>query len=812
MNMVTKTAIANMKYHKGKNVLTGIAIFLTSLLLLVVPTVGKDMIDIQFNMVNKTYPTWHALYRDVSEKQAEQLSAHHDISVYGLRSDVGCFMSETASVNMCYMDESAMELYKLGLQEGRMPEKTEEIVLSQGIIKELGVSAALGDTVTIPYQIRRDGGLGKKQERTFTLVGLLADSEEDLAKRSYIALVSKAFIQEEQGADKVAYNFLFQVTGDENVTTDAIEGTIKDIAEGFGIRESNTAVNTPYLEANYVDPAFLGGIIIIMIIIVLAGIITIYSIYYVSMIQRVQEFGKLKAIGTTKRQLKQLVLREGFAVAGIAMPVGLLGGSLLIKWILRLYSGFSNDNDMQAIIDSGEVQLLHGWIYILAIGVTLVTIYLSLLVPMRKAAKISEIEAMRYQGDKYAIKRKGMGYTFMNIGRLTKTYLAGNKKRNMITILSMSITGVFLLVIATVLSCANAEQCADYETMGQYDIYVITESGNQEHPEREWSTIMQNNPITDAMSEKIQALDGVENVDIFSSLEISCDRFEEGMGLCGVPEEYAKNVEKEILDGHVTYEELKSGDKVVLDNKMLYWYPELKLGDILHLQIKDGDRLIEKDVEIAAIGDYSIGFANFNMLIMAKEAIDNMVENNANSILHVYGEKRYDEMLEKALIDIISESGVLGMQSWQRVYETWKDNLTMISSTCYIFLGILSVICIMNLINTMMNSVYVRRKELGMLQAIGMTNKQLTAMLWQEGMFYTFGTLIISVGFGSVLGYPAYLWAKHDGLLSIHEYHYPWTAAIIVTVVMIVLQCVLAFVLSRSVQRDSLIERIRFSE
>ena len=99
-----------------------------------------------------------------------------------------------------------------------------------------------------------------------------------------------------------------------------------------------------------------------------------------------------------------------------------------------------------------------------------------------------------------------------------------------------------------------------------------------------------------------------------------------------------------------------------------------------------------------------------------------------------------------------------------------------------------------------------------MLQAIGMTNKQLTAMLWQEGMFYTFGTLIISVGFGSVLGYPAYLWAKHDGLLSIHEYHYPWTAAIIVTVVMIVLQCVLAFVLSRSVQKDSLIERIRFSE
>lgn len=57
----------------------------------------------------------------------------------------------------------------------------------------------------------------------------------------------------------------------------------------------------------------------IMLIVVLAGVITIYSIYYVSMIHKVQEYGRLKAIGATKHQIRQIVLREGFFTAAFAI-------------------------------------------------------------------------------------------------------------------------------------------------------------------------------------------------------------------------------------------------------------------------------------------------------------------------------------------------------------------------------------------------------------------------------------------------------------------------------------------------------------
>lgn len=99
-----------------------------------------------------------------------------------------------------------------------------------------------------------------------------------------------------------------------------------------------------------------------------------------------------------------------------------------------------------------------------------------------------------------------------------------------------------------------------------------------------------------------------------------------------------------------------------------------------------------------------------------------------------------------------------------------------------------------------------------MMQAIGMSDSQLMKMLQMEGLFYTLGTLVISIGLGSLAGYPVFLYAKKDGLFEITTYHYPLTAAIVISVVLLLIQVLLAVGLSRSVRKNSLIERIRFSE
>lgn len=820
MKMTTRVAYCNMRHYKSKNILIGIAIILTTLLLFVIPSIGKDMVEVNFAVINKIYPTWHALYRNVDESTVMKLAAHNDVKTYGLRSDAGYMNLEDATVSMMYMDRTGMELYKVKLKEGQLPQKENDIVVSKGILEALGQNGKIGDTITVPYQILKDDGLDYTKEKDFRICGFLADNESSKEQKQYTSLVSEAFLKAEIPVEQVKYRFLLQVNGQKGNTTADYTETIQNIARQFGISEDDMNINKEYLAANYVDPATIPVIVGIMLIVVLAGIITIYSVYYVSMNQRVREFGKLKAIGATKRQLRQIVLREGMGVALFAIPIGLLIGTVAVKVVLLQFVEHAKDSNVliteaYKVVAKGEVQLYYWWIYLLAIAVTLCTVYLSLMKPMRMAAKVSEIEAMRYQGGSKRQKSSRKGYQFLNIGRLTKRNLAENKKKSTITIVSMAVTGIFVMMVATVLSCANPMESAKSSIVGQYEISPIVESGNKEHPEYEWAEVQKNNPLNEGLKQQIEELDGVERVDVFTALKVSGGPFEEKIGtefINGVPEEYAEELKKGITEGNVTYEELKSGDKVILDRALLHWYPDIKVGDKLKLNIHDGDNTFQKEIEVAAIGEYGTGLTNYNCLIMAKEGAEKLTINNSSSYFQVIADKDYDEALEASLQAIVDGSGRLQMRTWKNEYDTWENAIQMTRGACYAFIIILAAISIMNLINTMINSVHVRKKELGMMQAIGMSDRQLMKMLQLEGIFYTVGTLIISIGVGSLAGYPLFLYAKRTGMFDISTYHYPVTAAIIIILTLFVIQMLLAIFIAKSVRKDSLIERIRFSE
>ena len=820
MKMTTRVAYCNMRHYKSNNILIGIAIILTTLLLFVIPSIGKDMVEVNFAVINKIYPTWHALYRNVDESTVMKLAAHHDVKTYGLRSDAGYMNLEDATVSMMYMDRTGMELYKVKLKEGQLPQKENDIVVSKGILEALGQNGKIGDTITVPYQILKDDGLDYTKEKDFRICGFLADNESSKEQKQYTSLVSEAFLKAEIPVEQVKYRFLLQVNGQKGNTTADYTETIQNIARQFGISEDDMNINKEYLAANYVDPATIPVIVGIMLIVVLAGIITIYSVYYVSMNQRVREFGKLKAIGSTKRQLRQIVLREGMGVALFAIPIGLLIGTVAVKVVLLQFVEHAKDSNVliteaYKVVAKGEVQLYYWWIYLLAIAVTLCTVYLSLMKPMRMAAKVSEIEAMRYQGGSKRQKSSRKGYQFLNIGRLTKRNLAENKKKSTITIVSMAVTGIFVMMVATVLSCANPMESAKSSIVGQYEISPIVESGNKEHPEYEWAEVQKNNPLNEGLKQQIEELDGVERVDVFTALKVSGGPFEEKIGtefINGVPEEYAEELKKGITEGNVTYEELKSGDKVILDRALLHWYPDIKVGDKLKLNIHDGDNTFQKEIEVAAIGEYGTGLTNYNCLIMAKEGAEKLTINNSSSYFQVIADKDYDEALEASLQAIVDGSGRLQMRTWKNEYDTWENAIQMTRGACYAFIIILAAISIMNLINTMINSVHVRKKELGMMQAIGMSDRQLMKMLQLEGIFYTVGTLIISIGVGSLAGYPLFLYAKRTGMFDISTYHYPVTAAIIIILTLFVIQMLLAIFIAKSVRKDSLIERIRFSE
>ena len=108
--------------------------------------------------------------------------------------------------------------------------------------------------------------------------------------------------------------------------------------------------------------------------------------------------------------------------------------------------------------------------------------------------------------------------------------------------------------------------------------------------------------------------------------------------------------------------------------------------------------------------------------------------------------------MTEAVKSLVQEEEFLEMKTYEQAYEEAKNAIGLFVYAGYGALVIFGMIGILNLINTMINSVYARKKELGMLQAIGMSDRQMIRMLQMEGLFYTFGTLALSLGIGSLQG------------------------------------------------------------
>ena len=259
------------------------------------------------------------------------------------------------------------------------------------------------------------------------------------------------------------------------------------------------------------------------------------------------------------------------------------------------------------------------------------------------------------------------------------------------------------------------------------------------------------------------------------------------------------------------YEELEKGDKILMSANMLYWFPELKVGDSLKMVLNMGDDQVEKTFEIGAIGDYyeSLGGSSF---YLPQSVLEKMNPNNLNYTLEITVNDQKKNSAYQELQALADNSEYLVTGSYEEQLQKWEKNMRLMSVLCYAFLIILGGIGIMNLVNTMMNSIYTRRRELGMIQAIGMSEKQLIRMLQLEGIIYTLGTLAVSVGIGSLVGYGAFLYAKTRHMFQISEYHFPVVPAVLLICVVAFLQVLLTYGVSANFRKLSLIDRIRYAE
>ena len=101
-----------------------------------------------------------------------------------------------------------------------------------------------------------------------------------------------------------------------------------------------------------------------------------------------------------------------------------------------------------------------------------------------------------------------------------------------------------------------------------------------------------------------------------------------------------------------------------------------------------------------------------------------------------------------------------------------------------------------------------KKQEYGVLQAVGMTNKQLNLSLQIQGLIFTVGTICVALAAGLPLGYALFSYAKHNGIFGMNVYHVPLIPILAMILLVGLLQIVLSLVLSSNLKKETLVERI----
>lgn len=834
-NTIQNLALQRLRYNKSRTLLTGIAILLTTMLLMAIGTVGVAALDMNRQIYSLS--DYHASFNELTPEQVEILSSHLRVEALDTSETFADIINGKMNGVLTYTDvlrddrteTTDNSTHGLALEEGHYPEAEDEICSSPIFFRRMGAEPVLGGKMTLSFRVN---GKGEILTDEFTISGLLPDVEIDESiddsRLMWNAYVSKAVLQKyaDSGLYQSNPGATLRVYGEDELSFDEMEDRILSVAADIGLDEMYVNLNKPYL-STVTDPGteVIAIIAVICLVVILFSSLVIYSIYYVGVITDVQEIGKLKALGASRRQIAGMLYLQGAIVSAIAVPAGLLIGFLLpylcfplVVWAYRNGSINSYSRDAaEAII--GQIHMFSLPVLLAAAAASLATVALSLRKPIRMAKKVSPVEAIRYQENTTA-KKSRTGHPTVKVSTLTFANLTRNKKRTTVTILTMGLSCVLFICVSAVLSSVSAEDIArrnipkgDFRISLKYAHYY-----DKEYPENNLENLVQQNYFSDAFLSQLLSIEGVEKVErepgiILSSTDVPSAMYEEydnRQPLSYFTREDVAELSTYLEQGSIDYDRMTANNEIICTHVYSFKQYGLSIGDSFSMKLLDGSREIPFTTTLTALTQPD---SNFSFLIMTQDSWNNLgLTCDPTTNIYLYANDKHYDSVKEALLKIVSENEHFTMNAIDVELMIGRSSIGLMRNPLYLLLTMITVISFINLINTMITSIVTRKKEIGILQALGLSDRQLVKMLSGEGLFFTAGTLLISLTLGNFFGYLFYKWAKQEHIMSISRYHYPLWESIGLVLVLLVGQLLITLLISKKMKKESLIERIRNQE
>ena len=830
--VIKRIAKTNLKSNFRRSITMIFAVLLSSFLLFSVFTVGLTYLKMnKLQNIRLNGADFDAVLYGVTEEQKTILDNDENVKQFGILTVAGAVREtetdKTPGVGLLYADavlwDDMMSPTRTFLQ-GKYPTNENEIMVTEEALKKCGFeNKKTGDEITFVYEIKE-----KRQEKTFQISGIwggfgIVDN----------FFVSKAFCEQE-GIEEL-YNSRCDISFEKRWMSEEEQQAFIDKME-LGKSQRLFYV---YEFGNAAE--IFWGIAGIVVVTCLSAYLLIYNIMYLSVAGNIRYYGLLQTIGMTGKQIRSLIKKQMIWIGGIGISLGLFLGFFVSFSLIPVAIESLGMKQEQ----TGQVQVVfHPAVFLLTILLTGFSVWYAARKPMRLAESSSPIEALGYRP--VSGIRKGHTTKKGNlIRRMAVEQLTRNKKKTVVTMLSLSASLSVFVCLMILLHTQSAREYV-YNFRG-LDMVVANDTIQNVVVEQDEEGKKQLQGVKQILNQEI--LDKIKKTDGVSAVfPVSCvstvipwepevsdvwmrEFYETWMdipyendleeyknhpenfasALIGITEEDFRALNQE-LKAPVDETSFLNGETCILYRNGLFDLDEKKMigKNILCGEYENPENTRSfKIVALTDINDYTALLGYPPTMIVIDKAVSSFAKEPIIFKVGIQYEKEFDERAEAAVENILRKSPNASDFSWEskigqaEIVEKAQGHMAEIG---FGIVAILAVIGIMNYINTSVGNIQSRRKEISIMESVGMSEHQVRKMLVWEGIFYTGGVILLTLTAGLSITYAIYQSVNYMGA----AFWFPMVPFFIACILLLTICIAVPLLAYKQMEKSgSLVERIR---
>ncbi len=847
MKVLNDLSIQDLKLNKKRSIVIIIGIILSTALICgvagLVTSFQKTMVD----TAKEGQGNYHTIFYNVPKDELKYIEENREVKDYFLSEELGYSylpnpknVEETPIVNVISMNDKFIENMSVKLKEGRLPENDTELAISTRINEKFNTNYKVGDTITLNIN-ETEQNMENGIPKTYKIVGIIErpilaieaydvdwftaiTKMQNVNKKANIAVLynkPKDYIKNTENIN----NMTKTENNEDGVSFSGLSNKYKSYKYNLMVNKELLAYEGASLDDETLKTIYGLGAFIIGIVLV-SSVFVIRNGFEISITERLKQYGMLSSIGATKKQIKKSVYFEGFILGLIGIPLGIISGVFAIYILVNVVNYILKDYISEGTLLTYSMS----WIAIaISVFVSIITIWLSCKKSAKKASKVSPIEAIRNSEDvKLKAKKvkcpKIITKIFKTGGEIAYKNLKRSKKKYRTTVISIIVSIVIFISISSFIQYGFKMSEAYYTEMNyNYMVFMQENKDDKEEykiledisklPDAGECSINKSNVLTMNMDEKHKS----ELTEYGKEIK---ERFYNEENGVRIDEINVISLSKEAYERYVSklggdYEKYKNGailiDKNINTNNdgkkiqgNIYTW---KKGDIITGKINDTQYNIEilaKTEEIPA--GVNILYNPDAFIIVSEDFINKV----GYKTIALYSNSKDAYKLDEEIKQYKQENNITDntIQTFNMEESARAENaiVLVISIFLYGFIGVITLIGITNIFNTITTNMNLRKKEFAMLKSIGMTKKEFNRMIRLESIFYGLKSLIIGIPIGTILSYGMYTVFRNNMEM---EYVLPYKSIVMsIVFVAVIIGIIMKYSMSK-INKQNVIETIR---